>query len=47
MYQVTEALLDPVVWAVTLVSFTNALPTGGVGAFRFALTVSPLVHILT
>jgi hypothetical protein len=28
-----EALRDPVVWGVTLVSFTNALPTGGIGAF--------------
>lgn len=33
MYQALEALRDPVVWGVTLVSFTNALPTGGVGAF--------------
>ncbi|KAL0581994.1 hypothetical protein V5O48_000052 [Marasmius crinis-equi] len=31
--QVYEALLDPVVWGVTLISFTNALPTGGLGAF--------------
>ncbi|KAF8665549.1 hypothetical protein AX16_000009 [Volvariella volvacea WC 439] len=28
-----EACLDPTVWAVTLISFTNALPTGGLGAF--------------
>lgn len=28
-----EALLDPTVWAVVLISFTNALPTGGLGAF--------------
>lgn len=30
---VVEALRDPIVWAVTLISFTNALPTGGLGAF--------------
>jgi hypothetical protein len=30
---VREALKDGVVWGVTLVSFTNALPTGGIGAF--------------
>lgn len=28
-----EAIRDPTVWAVTLVSFTNGLPTGGFGAF--------------
>ena len=28
-----EAFLDPTVWAVVLISFTNALPTGGLGAF--------------
>ncbi|PFH53691.1 hypothetical protein AMATHDRAFT_73131 [Amanita thiersii Skay4041] len=28
-----EGVRDPTVWAVTLVSFTNALPTGGLGAF--------------
>ncbi|KAK7695578.1 hypothetical protein QCA50_000214 [Cerrena zonata] len=33
MYQAIEALTDPTVWAVTLISFTNALPTGGLGAF--------------
>ncbi|XP_006460190.1 hypothetical protein AGABI2DRAFT_117146 [Agaricus bisporus var. bisporus H97] len=33
MYQVVEAILDPAVWAVTMISFTNALPTGGLGAF--------------
>ncbi|KAF5370127.1 hypothetical protein D9758_001202 [Tetrapyrgos nigripes] len=33
MHQVMEALRDPTVWAVTLISFTNALPTGGLGAF--------------
>lgn len=46
MYQVTEALRDPVVWAVTLVSFTNALPTGGVGAFRSALVIILIVLLL-
>ncbi|KAF9469038.1 MFS general substrate transporter [Collybia nuda] len=33
MYQVVEGLTDPTVWAITLISFTNALPTGGLGAF--------------
>ncbi|KII95361.1 hypothetical protein PLICRDRAFT_170021 [Plicaturopsis crispa FD-325 SS-3] len=33
MYQVYEAIMDPTVWAVVLISFTNALPTGGLGAF--------------
>ncbi|ETW84549.1 major facilitator superfamily [Heterobasidion irregulare TC 32-1] len=28
-----KALTDPNVWAVTLISLTNALPTGGLGAF--------------
>ncbi|RDX44014.1 MFS general substrate transporter [Lentinus brumalis] len=32
-YQVREALTDPVVLSVTLVSFTNGMPTGGLGAF--------------
>lgn len=32
-YQAMEALKDWTVWAMTLVSFTNALPTGGLGAF--------------
>ncbi|EIN10598.1 MFS general substrate transporter [Punctularia strigosozonata HHB-11173 SS5] len=32
-YQALEALRDPTVWMVTLISFTNALPTGGLGAF--------------
>ncbi|KAJ3479348.1 hypothetical protein NLI96_g9127 [Meripilus lineatus] len=32
-YQAVEAFLDPTVWAVVLISFTNALPTGGLGAF--------------
>ncbi|THV08714.1 MFS general substrate transporter [Dendrothele bispora CBS 962.96] len=31
--QVQEAIRDPTVWAVTLISFTNGLPTGGLGAF--------------
>ncbi|KAH8106299.1 MFS general substrate transporter [Cristinia sonorae] len=33
MYQAIEALLDPTVWAIVGISFTNALPTGGLGAF--------------
>ncbi|KAF9008901.1 major facilitator superfamily domain-containing protein [Cyathus striatus] len=33
MYQAWEALLDPTVWAIVMISFTNALPTGGLGAF--------------
>ncbi|KAF8076228.1 MFS general substrate transporter [Lyophyllum atratum] len=33
MYQAIEALTDPTVWAIVLISFTNALPTGGLGAF--------------
>ncbi|KAI0788139.1 major facilitator superfamily domain-containing protein [Fomes fomentarius] len=32
-YQVREALTDPVVLTVTLISFTNGMPTGGLGAF--------------
>lgn len=28
-----EALKDLTVWAIVLISFTNALPTGGLGAF--------------
>ncbi|KAH7107946.1 MFS general substrate transporter [Auriculariales sp. MPI-PUGE-AT-0066] len=32
-YQVREALRDTLIWGITLVSFTNALPTGGLGAF--------------
>uniref|UniRef100_A0A0W0FCD6 Major facilitator superfamily (MFS) profile domain-containing protein n=1 Tax=Moniliophthora roreri TaxID=221103 RepID=A0A0W0FCD6_MONRR len=31
--QVAEAFRDPTVWAVTIISFTNGLPTGGLGAF--------------
>jgi len=33
MHQALEALYDPSVWAVVMISFTNALPTGGLGAF--------------
>ncbi|KAI0796497.1 MFS general substrate transporter [Abortiporus biennis] len=33
MYQAIEAFSDPTVWGVVLISFTNALPTGGLGAF--------------
>jgi len=33
MPQVLEAFKDLTVWAVVLISFTNALPTGGLGAF--------------
>lgn len=32
-YQAIEAFSDPTVWSVVLISFTNALPTGGLGAF--------------
>ncbi|KAF5393940.1 hypothetical protein D9757_000166 [Collybiopsis confluens] len=32
-YQAVEAFRDPIVWSVTLISFTNGLPTGGLGAF--------------
>lgn len=28
-----EALTDLTVWSIVLISFTNALPTGGLGAF--------------
>ena len=28
-----EALTDPTVWAITIISFTNGFPTGGIGAF--------------
>ncbi|KAJ7576126.1 major facilitator superfamily domain-containing protein [Mycena floridula] len=31
--QVKEALSDLTVWSIVLISFTNALPTGGLGAF--------------
>lgn len=33
MYQAKEAFCDLTVWAVVVISFTNALPTGGLGAF--------------
>ncbi|KAF8974370.1 major facilitator superfamily domain-containing protein [Flammula alnicola] len=33
MYQAYEALKDFTVWAIVIISFTNALPTGGLGAF--------------
>ncbi|KAL4265633.1 MFS transporter superfamily protein [Pleurotus pulmonarius] len=32
-HQAVEALKDLTVWAIVLISFTNALPTGGLGAF--------------
>ncbi|KAF7352941.1 MFS general substrate transporter [Mycena venus] len=40
MYQAWEAFKDPTVWLVTLVSFTNALPTGGLGAFSNLILVA-------
>ncbi|KAF9055105.1 MFS general substrate transporter [Hymenopellis radicata] len=33
MHQAVEAFKDLTVWAIVLISFTNALPTGGIGAF--------------
>lgn len=30
---VDEAIKDWTVWAIVIISFTNALPTGGLGAF--------------
>ncbi|KAF8915909.1 major facilitator superfamily domain-containing protein [Mucidula mucida] len=33
MHQAVEAFQDLTVWAIVLISFTNALPTGGIGAF--------------
>ena len=33
MHQAIEALTDPTVWAITIISFTNGFPTGGIGAF--------------
>ncbi|KAJ3517545.1 hypothetical protein NLJ89_g435 [Agrocybe chaxingu] len=33
MHQAREALQDITVWGIVLISFTNALPTGGLGAF--------------
>lgn len=32
-HQAMEGFTDPTVWAVTFISFTNGLPTGGLGAF--------------
>ncbi|KAI0641737.1 MFS general substrate transporter [Trametes meyenii] len=32
-YQLYEGLTDLTVWGVTIISFTNGLPTGGLGAF--------------
>ncbi|KAJ8481254.1 hypothetical protein ONZ45_g15369 [Pleurotus djamor] len=32
-YQAVEVMKDLTVWAIALISFTNALPTGGLGAF--------------
>lgn len=32
-YQVMEAFKDAKLWLIWLISFTNALPTGGIGAF--------------
>ncbi|KAG7449332.1 MFS general substrate transporter [Guyanagaster necrorhizus] len=32
-HQAIEGLLDPTVWAITLISFTNGLPPGGIGSF--------------
>ncbi|KAJ7507573.1 major facilitator superfamily domain-containing protein [Mycena galericulata] len=40
MYQAWEAFKDPTVWLVTLISFTNALPTGGLGAFSNLILVA-------
>jgi hypothetical protein len=40
MHQAWEAFKDPTVWLVTLVSFTNALPTGGLGAFSNLILVA-------
>ncbi|KAJ7904341.1 major facilitator superfamily domain-containing protein [Mycena olivaceomarginata] len=39
-YQAWEAFKDPTVWLVTLISFTNALPTGGLGAFSNLILVA-------
>ncbi|KIY49516.1 MFS general substrate transporter [Fistulina hepatica ATCC 64428] len=33
VYQFKEGLADPVIWAITIISFTNALPTGGLGTY--------------
>ncbi|KAJ6539196.1 major facilitator superfamily domain-containing protein [Mycena capillaripes] len=40
MHQAWEAFKDPTVWIVTLISFTNALPTGGLGAFSNLILVA-------
>ncbi|KAI0709755.1 major facilitator superfamily domain-containing protein [Earliella scabrosa] len=32
-YQLREAVTDPIVLCVTLISFTNGMPTGGLGAY--------------
>ncbi|KAJ7699928.1 major facilitator superfamily domain-containing protein [Mycena rosella] len=40
MHQAWEAFKDPTVWLVTLISFTNALPTGGLGAFSNLILVA-------
>ncbi|KAJ7628862.1 MFS general substrate transporter [Roridomyces roridus] len=39
-YQAWEGLKDPTVWLITLISFTNALPTGGLGAFSNLILVA-------
>jgi len=33
-YQFHEAIKDPKVWCLVTIAFTNALPTGGLGAFQ-------------
>ncbi|KAF7331961.1 hypothetical protein MKEN_00076400 [Mycena kentingensis (nom. inval.)] len=38
--QAVEAAKDATVWLVTLISFTNALPTGGLGAFSNLILVA-------
>ncbi|KAJ7179842.1 major facilitator superfamily domain-containing protein [Mycena crocata] len=40
MHQAWEAFKDPTVWIITLISFTNALPTGGLGAFSNLILVA-------
>ncbi|KAJ7095236.1 major facilitator superfamily domain-containing protein [Mycena belliarum] len=40
MHQAWEAFKDPTVWLITLISFTNALPTGGLGAFSNLILVA-------
>ncbi|KAF7301406.1 MFS general substrate transporter [Mycena indigotica] len=40
LHQAWEAFRDPTVWLVTLISFTNALPTGGLGAFSNLILVA-------